>query len=140
MNYKVKLDTNNINWIEVLQVIEKAGLSTRSVEITQRAFENSYRKVFIFDKDKLIGTGRAISDGISQAAIYDIAVLPEYQKQSIGKLIMEALEKGLPDMNILLYANPTAQGFYRKLGYSKMLTGMARFKKEALMRERGFIE
>jgi ribosomal protein S18 acetylase RimI-like enzyme len=43
-------------------------------------------------------------------------------------------------MNILLYANPTAVSFYRKLGYSRMLTGMARFKNETHMRARGFIE
>lgn len=140
MNYKVNLDTSNINWREVRGVIEKAGLSTRSVEITQRAFENSYRTVFVFDSHHLIGTGRAISDGVSQAAIYDIAVLPQYQKQGIGKIIMGKLQEGLSDMNILLYANPTAVSFYRKLGYSNMLTGMARFKNEAHMRARGFIE
>jgi ribosomal protein S18 acetylase RimI-like enzyme len=140
MSYTIKLDTEDINWIEVRAVIEKSGLSTRSVELTEKAFKNSYRIVFIFNNDKLIGTGRAISDGIAQAAIYDIAVLPEYQKQGIGNLIMETLQEGLTGMNILLYANPTAQNFYSKLGYSKMLTGMARFKNEDIMRQRGFIE
>lgn len=140
MSYIIKLDTKDINWVEVREVIEKAGLSTRTVELTEKAFKNSYRKVFIFDKSRLIGTGRAISDGIAQAAIYDIAVLPGYQKHGIGRLIMETLHEGLIDMNILLYANPTAQNFYKKLGYSKMLTGMAKFKNEDVMRQRGFIE
>lgn len=140
MNYDFKLDTDYIDWNEVCEVIEKAGLSTRTQEVAKMAFENSFRKVFVFDSTKLIGTGRAISDGIAQAAIYDIAVLPQYQKCGIGKMIMEKLHEGLQGMNILLYANPSAQNFYKKLGYSKMLTGMAKFKNASLMRERGFIE
>jgi ribosomal protein S18 acetylase RimI-like enzyme len=140
MSYNIQLNSENINWEDVCEVIKRAGLSTKSIETTQKAFENSYLAVFIFDEDKLIGTGRALSDGAYQAAIYDIAVLPEYQKQGIGKIIMEELHKKLPNMNIILYANPTAQNFYRRLGYSKMLTGMAKYKNEESMRTRGFID
>lgn len=140
MSYKIRLDCENINWQEVSDVINKAGLSPHSVEQTKKAFENSYLTVFIFDKNDLIGTGRAISDEIYQAAIYDIAVLPEYQHKGIGKLIMEELQNKLKGLNIILYANPPAQDFYRKLGYSKMFTGMAKFINEDSMRHRGFIE
>ncbi|MBL4937423.1 GNAT family N-acetyltransferase [Clostridium sp. YIM B02515] len=140
MNIKLKFDCDNINWEIVCEVIEKAGLSTHPVKETQIAFENSFACVFVFDDDNLIGTGRAISDGVFQAGIYDIAVLPEYHKKGIGRVIMEGLESKLQNMNIILYANPTAQSFYKKLGYSKMLTGMAKFKNEESMRNRGFIE
>lgn len=140
MDYIVKLDRENISWEKVCEIIKRAGLATHSVEITQRAFENSYVCVFIFDKNKMIGTGRAISDGAYQAGIYDIAVLPEYQGKGIGRLIMEELHKKLEDFNIILYANPTAINFYKKLKYSKMLTGMARFNNEESMRNRNFIE
>ena len=140
MDYRIELTHEKVEWNEVYDVIKKAGLSTHSVERTQIAFENSYAKVFVFDENKLIGTGRAISDSISQAAIYDIAVLPEYQGKGIGKVIVEELHKKLQNMNILLYARPGAEKFYEKLGYSKMLTGMARFNNSELMRQKGFIE
>jgi ribosomal protein S18 acetylase RimI-like enzyme len=136
----MKFDCININWEEVREVIAKAGLSTHETPLTKKAFENSYLKVFVFDNDKLIGTGRAISDGVYQAGIYDIAVLPEYQSKGIGKRIMDTLHKNLEGFNIILYARPTAVDFYRKLGYSRMLTGMAKFKNEAVMREKKFIE
>lgn len=140
MSYNINLNCDEINWEELCDVIKKAGLATHPVEIMKTAFENSYLKVFIFDNDKLIGTGRAISDGAYQAAIYDIAVLPEYQKKGIGKIIMEELHSKLAGFNIILYANPTAEKFYRRLGYSKMLTGMGVFKNDASMRSRGFID
>ncbi|MCM0647388.1 GNAT family N-acetyltransferase [Clostridium swellfunianum] len=140
MDFIIKHDLTDIDFEEVCQVIHKAGLSTHAVDLTKKAFENSYLTVFVFDGDKLIGTGRAISDGVYQAGIYDIAVLPNYQGKGIGRLIMEELHKNLEGINIILYANPTAVEFYKRLGYSKMLTGMARFKNQALMREKKFIE
>lgn len=139
MNFRIDFNSDNINWEEVCEVLHKAGLSTRSADETQKAFEGSYLKVFVFHEERLVGTGRAISDGVYQAAIYDIAVLPEYQGKGIGRRIIENLHKKLEGFNIILYANPTAENFYKKLGYSKMLTGMARFKNEAVMREKGFI-
>lgn len=93
MDYFIKLDYEGINWSDVCGVIKKAGLATHSLEDTEKAFKNSFVSVLIFHNNLLIGTGRAISDGIYQAVIYDIAVLPEYQKKGIGKIIMEKLEK-----------------------------------------------
>lgn len=140
MNINVKVNCDGIDWTEAYEVIKKAGLSVSSPENTKIAFQNSYAVIFLFDNDSLIGTGRAISDGIRQAAIYDITVLPEYQGTGLGRKIIEELHKKLEGMNILLYARPGAENFYRKLGYSKMLTGMAKFNNEDSMRQRGFIE
>lgn len=140
MSYSIKVNSDDINYEAVHEVIEKSGLSTRSIELTKRAFEGSSLKVFVFDEDKLIATGRAISDGLYQAAIYDIAVLPEYQKKGAGRLLIEEINKRLEGFNILLYANPTAVGFYKKLGYYKMKTGMARFKDVEASLKKGFIE
>lgn len=140
MSYNVKVNCDNINYEAVHEVIQRSGLSTRSIELTKRAFEGSSLKVFVFDEDKLIATGRAISDGVYQAAIYDIAVLPEYQKDGVGKLLIEEINKRLEGFNILLYAKPTAVGFYKKLGYYNMKTGMARFKDVSIALQKGFIE
>ena len=140
MNYKIEFDCKKINFEMVCHVIKQAGLATYPLDLARKAFENSYVTIFIFDGEKLIGTGRAISDGAYQAALYDIAVLPEYQGKGIGKTIIEELHKKLTNINIILYANTTAENFYRKLGYSKMLTGMAKFRNEETMRAKGFTD
>lgn len=140
MQYRIQENSDNVNWQEVCSVLREAGLATHSAELTRKAFENSYRVVFVFNNESLIGVGRAISDGAYQAAIYDIAVRPSYQGKNIGRLIVEEIHKGLENMNIILYASPGKEPFYRKIDYHKMLTGMARFTKERVMRERGFIE
>ena len=140
MKYRLQGNVDTIDWQAVCSVLRQAGLATHSVELTKKAFENSYCVVFVFDDELLIGVGRAISDGAYQAALYDIAVLPSYQGKKVGKLIVDEVHKGLQKMSIILYASPGKESFYDKLGYNKMLTGMAKFNNESVMREKGFID
>lgn len=87
--------------------------------VHKKAFENSHTVVFIFDDDKLIGFGRAISDGICQATIYDIAVLPKYQGKKIGSTIVDSILKRIPQCTFILYASPGKEIFYEKLSSLK---------------------
>ena len=140
MQYRVQNNCENVNWDTVCCLLKEAGLATRTVGLIQKAFTNSYGVVFVFDNALLVGVGRAISDGAYQAAIYDIAVLPSYQGKKLGKLIVDELHRNLQGFNVILYASPGKEEFYCKLGYSKMITGMAKFNNESVMREKRFIE
>ena len=140
MNLRLQFDTKNINWDWVLEILQEVGMACHTSEIHQRAFTNSYAVVFAFDDDKLVGFGRAISDGEYQAAIYDIAVLPDYQGKGIGKIILQAILKKIPTCNFILYASPGKEEFYEKENFKRMKTGMALFINEKKMRENGFTE
>lgn len=89
----------------------------------------------------VIGFGRALSDGVYQSAIYDVTVLPEYQGQGIGKKIMEALLSKLPQGQgpVLIYVAPGKEGFYKKLGFEPLLTGMGLFRSPDEARKKGLI-
>jgi ribosomal protein S18 acetylase RimI-like enzyme len=109
-------------------------------DVHRRAFEASHTTVFVYHADRLIGFGRAISDGVYQAAIYDCAVLPEFQGKGIGTTIMKNILPRISHCNVILYASPGKEGFYQTHGFRKMKTGMAHFKNGVAMRERGFTE
>jgi ribosomal protein S18 acetylase RimI-like enzyme len=109
-------------------------------EVHQKIFEASYAVAFAYDGDQLIGCGRALSDGIYQAALYDVAVLPEYQDKGIGRSLVEAILTRTGQCNVILYASPGKEGFYRKLGFRAMKTGMARFIWAEVMAQKGFTE
>ena len=106
----------------------------------QKAFENSRIVIFVFHASILVGFGRAISDGVCEAAIYDVAVLPEYQGKRIGTLIIESLINRLPGCNIILFAEPGKELFYTKFNFRKMKTGMALFREMEQMRQANFTE
>jgi ribosomal protein S18 acetylase RimI-like enzyme len=140
MNLKITNSTENINWELVSTILAKAGLSSSEPEICKRAFLGSQVTVFAFDDENMVGTARAISDGVKQAAIYDVAILPEYQGKGIGKIMMESIMNKLQGCNFILYANVGKEGFYEKLGFKRLKTGMAKFVKPEIMASRGFTE
>lgn len=140
MELKLIFDSLDIEWQQVVDVLKIVGMGYHTPEIHQKAFENSYAVVFVFDGSEMIGFGRALSDGAYQAAIYDVAVMPSHQGKGIGKLIVEKLIEQCPNCNYILYASPGKELFYQKMNFSKMKTGMALFRDAERKRERGFID
>lgn len=131
---------DNINWEEVPQLLEKVGMSFVDVERHRISFENSFVVVFVFDKKKMVGIGRSISDGVRQSALYDIAIDPTYQGCGIGRKVIDILVNATPDCNFVLYASPGKEDFYRKLGFKKMKTGMMLFADPRRMEDGVFVD
>jgi len=140
MELDIKQSCFSVDWKSVSELLKCVGMTYHEPDVHRQAFEASHTTVFVYHADRMIGLGRAISDGVYQAAIYDCAVLPEFQGQGIGTVIMKQLLARVSNCNVILYASPGKEGFYRKHGFRKMKTGMAQFQKEAVMRERGFTE
>ncbi len=81
--------------------------------------------VFIgaFDGDRLVGMGRAISDGVSDAYIQDVVVLQEYRGRGIGKMVVEEIVRRLKRRGIDwigLISTPGQEGFYQTMGFETM--------------------
>ncbi len=140
MEIKIKYNSTGVDWKTVSEILKCVGMAYHAPDLHRKAFEASHTTVFLYHADRLIGFGRAISDGAYQAAVYDCAVLPEYQGKGLGKTIMSNILSKVSHCNVILYATPGKEGFYQTHGFRKMKTGMAHFKKGAIMRERGFTE
>ena len=140
MNLKFQFHATGINWNKVPEILMEVGMSYHSAERHQLAFVNSHSVVFVWDENQLIGFGRAVSDGILQAALYDVAVRPSYQGKGIGKTIVSELIHHCPGCNVILYASPGKEQFYEKLNFRRMKTAMALFADAERKRERGFTE
>jgi len=135
-----KYDIVGIDWEAVSSILEIAGLSSTKPEICRKAFQGSEVTIFVFDNGKMIGFARAISDCVMQAAIYDVALLPEYQGKGIGKMLVEGIMNRLSGCNFILYSNVGKEAFYERMGFRRLKTGMAKFINSDSMKDRGFIE
>lgn len=86
------------------------------------ALAGSFLAAGAFENGRLIGMGRVLSDGVSDAYIQDVVVTPEFRGRGIGgKLVMflvEELEKRGVDW-IALAGEPGTENFYSKLGFEK---------------------
>jgi len=79
MEVEVKQDCAGVDWKTVSEILKCVGMAYHEPDAHRRAFEASYATVFVYHATRLIGFGRAISDGAYQATVYDVAVVPEFQ-------------------------------------------------------------
>ena len=92
MNLSTTFDCSGVDWSIVSRTLKRVGMAYCEPDVHRRAFENSHTSVFVYDGDQLVAFGRAISDDAYQAAVYDLAVAPEYQRQGIGVAILCFIE------------------------------------------------
>ncbi|WP_206664373.1 GNAT family N-acetyltransferase [Pectobacterium polonicum] len=132
MSIRVETTTNNIPWQRVADLLAFYDLSDDNAATQEKIFKNSFSVVFLFDEDLLIGVGRTLSDGVCQAAIYNIALDERYHGQGLGKRIIQALVDTVAQCNIILYTHPQTVSLYEHVGFRRMKTGMAKYREESL--------
>lgn len=84
--------------------------------------KNSYKFVLAVDEknDKVVGFITAISDGVLSAYIPLLEVLPSYQKQGIGSILVKRILEELSDIYMVdLICDENLQGYYEKFGLIK---------------------
>lgn len=141
MEITLSTDIDKISWEELARVLELAPLGKkRDPKKLEQAFRNSWLRVFAFHGTELVGTGRALSDGVWRAAIYDVAVLPEYQGKGVGSKIVQHLVQAANVDVVMLYAAPGKQAYYERFGFRNMKTAMAIFPSEEEAIKKGLIE
>lgn len=121
-----------INWDKLFDLYKKVGLLRRFIESgefdkIQEAFTRSYKVVTAWDGEKLIGSCRMLSDSICYGTVFDLGVLPEYQKKGIGRELINLLLKGEEHMPIHLTSTFGNEEFYKKLGFKKHKTAYSKY-------------
>ncbi|NCA83518.1 MAG: GNAT family N-acetyltransferase [Opitutae bacterium] len=140
MDVELQFGCDGVDWTFVFETLKRVGMAHFSPEQHRQAFEASSAAVFAYSGNRLVGFARALSDGACQAAIYDVAVVPEFQRNGFGARLVQALLARLEPCNVILYAAPGKEDFYRKLGFRKMKTGMALFPNAAARAQQGFTD
>ena len=80
-------------------------------------FRGSSFVVTAWDNDLLVGCVRVLSDGVFRSVILDLAVLPEYQKQGIGRELVRRCRERYPGSEWLVQTDK-ARKFYEKIGFT----------------------
>jgi GNAT superfamily N-acetyltransferase len=96
---------------------DKAGIP----ELIKRSF--AFAVVVDKTKGNAIGMGRVLSDGVSDAYLQDVIILPLYRGRHLGKRLVQTLldfcfSKGIQWMGVI--AEPGSSEFYATLGFTPM--------------------
>jgi ribosomal protein S18 acetylase RimI-like enzyme len=116
MNPILQRHARKVDWSALKQAYAASGWDNgRSPEELRRAFENSFRVCFACHAGRIVGTARAISDGVRCAAVFDVWVTPELRRLGIGRQMMEALLADLAGQFVILTTE--VEAFYRPFGF-----------------------
>lgn len=97
--------------------------SSDNPELVTRIIRGSHCFMVVSIEDGIIGMGRAISDGASDAYIQDVMVDKSFQGRKIGSSIIQKLVEQLQTDGLKwigLIAENDSQQFYENLGFKQM--------------------
>jgi spermidine synthase len=112
---------------EVVRLYKEAGWWKPGYDensgFVSRIADRSFCFVGAFRQGEMIGMGRVLSDGVSDAYIQDVTVLKDFRGKGIGGRIIGELIRCCKAANvdwIGLFAEPRTSTFYKELGFCEL--------------------
>lgn len=85
----------------------------------QAMLDNANLIITAWDNTRLVGIARCLTDFVYTTYLADLAVDEHYQKQGIGKHLIEEVQNNTtPECRIVLLSAPQAVNYYPHLGFS----------------------
>jgi len=82
-------------------------------------FINSTLVISAWEKERLVGVVRVLSDKVIRSVIYDLVVDPEFQGMEIGKELIKRCIAHYPYTEWLIQTTDKIADYYEKIGFTK---------------------
>jgi N-acetylglutamate synthase-like GNAT family acetyltransferase len=108
---------------QIIEVYNSSGINrpTADNERIAKMYDNSNLIVTAWDKDKLVGISRSLTDFCYCCYLSDLAVSKDYQRSGIGKKLIELTKNEIGEQTaLLLLSAPTAMDYYPKIGFQRI--------------------
>jgi ribosomal protein S18 acetylase RimI-like enzyme len=126
------ISVEGVDWMALIAALAADRFDNgRTPGQMEASFRNSYRCVIARDGTKIVGTGRALSDGVCNAYIVDVWTRSAYRRQGIGRRVVEMLCQALPGQHVYLFTDDQ-RDFYAACGFVPRAIGMQRIVGEWL--------
>ncbi len=122
-NIRFSLDKADINIDQMMIMFQRNAFwaQERSAHDIEKAFRHSHPVVTVWDDEHLVGFGRATTDTVYRAVLWDVVVDLDYRRMGIGRKLVETLISH-PDVQSVerVYLFTThQQGFYERIGFAE---------------------
>ncbi|MFT5674042.1 MAG: ribosomal protein S18 acetylase RimI-like enzyme [Polaribacter sp.] len=111
---------------EIIEVYSNSGINrpTKDNKRITKMYANSNLIITAWLNNELIGISRSITDFCYACYLSDLAVKRQYQKEGIGKRLIELTEKEIgKETALILLSAPIAMEYYLKIGFEKIDNG-----------------
>lgn len=129
IHYKVNNSISVETLTELYKSVKWTGY-TDHPEKMKRLLEGSYYYISAWKEESLVGLIRSVGDGASILYFQDILVHPDFQRQGIGKQLMERLisdNSNIRQMVLITDDTEDTKAFYQHVGFKSIpdLDGVA---------------
>ena len=120
IEYKTQKDLPCDELYQLFLAVGWASEDTTTPDILENFNIGFIHSTFVFSAwadGKLVGCVRVLSDLIFRSVIYDLAVLPAYQRMGIGRNLVQKCIDACPDSGWLVQTEDAGE-FYKKVGFT----------------------
>ena len=122
ITYREHLD--GVDWDEMKATLVQDDFDNgRPPAQLETSFAQSAHVCLAYAGGRLIGTARALSDGICNGYIVDVWTLTAYRRRGIASAMMRCLLDRMPGQHMYLFSDDSAD-FYKKLGFEERPVGL----------------
>jgi GNAT superfamily N-acetyltransferase len=115
-----------INWAALKATLAADHFDNgRTTGQMERSFRNSFCCAIARHGEAVVGTARALSDGVCNAYVVDMWTHSSYRRRGIGRRMLEDLCVRLSGQHVYLFTDD-AHEFYTACGFVSRGTGMER--------------
>lgn len=120
-------DSDGVDWQRLKDNLVADDFDNgRTPEQYRLSAENSALNCFAYAGPRIIGTVRALSDGVGNAYVVDVWTQTEFRHLGIARHMMELTLAQLPGQHVYLFTDEDAIGFYDKIGFKRQGVGVYR--------------
>ncbi len=122
ITYKTIKDLPNEQLYKLFSAVswaDEESTTQSMIDNFNKPFLNSTIVISAWDEDVLVGCVRVLSDLMFRSVIYDLAVLPEYQGNGIGKELVRICREKVPNSEWLVGTTTERTSFYEHIGFNK---------------------
>ncbi len=119
-----KTDLDSVDWDEMKAALLGDDFDNgRTPAQLETSFAQSAHVCLAYADGRLIGTARALSDGVCNGYIVDVWTLSAYRRQGVASAMMRRLLDRMPGQHVYLFSDDSAE-FYQKIGFVERPVGL----------------
>ena len=125
------LPCNGLYKLKVLLDKNTSWAKNRKIKDLKNCLANSDVIISLWSNNKILGFGRALSDGIYRSVLWDIVIDHNHQGKGYGKLIVNSLleAKRIKHSDKIYLMTSNQKDFYCQIGFSEVFSQNLLIKK-----------
>jgi ribosomal protein S18 acetylase RimI-like enzyme len=121
-----RIDLSGIDWPALKAALAADDFDNgRTPDQLRKSFENSQAVCIAWEDGHIVGTARALSDGVCNAYLVDVWTASHFRSRGIASQMIESLLRRLPGQHVFLQSDPDTADFYRGLGFTDQPLGLS---------------